>query len=74
MDHAPRDSSIRPSFLVMGGGVIALLLGLIIWVSVGEKPNATASDPVTQSAGQEGSVPARRAGGPSDPRIGTGTK
>ena len=72
MDHARRDSRIRPSLLVLGLGVIALLLALIVWVS--GKPDSTASDPGTQSAGQEGSVPARRAGGPADPRIGTGTK
>jgi hypothetical protein len=74
MDPAPRNSRIRPSLLVLGLGVIAFFLGLIVWVTVGEKPNATASDPVTQSAGQEGSVPARSAGGPSDPRMSTGTK
>ena len=74
MDHAPRSTKMRPSILIPGLGVVALLLGLIVWVSVGEKPDATATDPRTQSAGQEGSVPAKSAGGTGDPRLGAGTK
>jgi hypothetical protein len=71
MDNAPRSSKMSPAAVIPGVIVLAVLIGLIGWVSLGEKPNATAQDPQTRSAGQQGSVPAARAGGPSDPRIGT---
>jgi len=74
MDHAPRSSRMRPSILIPGIALVLGLLGLIAWVSLDGKPDATASDPQTKSAGTEGSVPARSAGGTSDPRMTTGTK
>lgn len=74
MDHAPRTSGMRPSILIPGAGAVVLLLGLIAWLALDGKPDATSSDPQTQSAGTEGSVPAKSAGGTADPRMTTGTK
>jgi hypothetical protein len=65
---------MRASIVIPGIVVLLALIALIGWVSLDGKPDATASDPQTRSAGTEGSIPARSAGGTNDPRMTTGSK
>lgn len=62
------------SIAIVGTLAVLALLGVLGWVSLAGKPDATAKDPQTRSATEEGSVPSRMVHGPNDTRGTTGTQ